>query len=204
MNRIATPVYMLIVASSACGSSGPTERSHNGPGLDAAVADAAPSGMADADDCAATACFVDPTYGDLGEVTGMAHDTFDSLAWFTQISDECGNPREVLLILSIHERGVFENGRATGTVILEGDETVADRCGACVQLIGKHGGDDAVCYFATGGTLVVDSIEGRLAGSLEDVTFGPVSCETKEPIDLECSSQVISVSFDEEIYFPDN
>lgn len=102
-------------------------------------------------------------------------------------------------ILFVAGRGAFQDGVQPGTIDLAGEELDWETCGACVRLF-ADGETDPKCYFATGGTLTVTSVEERLTGSLEDVSFQHVECENfSPPIDDGCGTSIERLWFDDEV-----
>ncbi len=96
------------------------------------------------------------------------------------------------------ERGVFSNGIVTGTYVLQGEELDIDTCATCVSLVVDTGAPPPDCYFATGGTLVLSSVQGRMIGHLDAASFVQVECSTwKSP--GSCTTSIEYLSFDEQI-----
>lgn len=144
--------------------------------------------------CEPSACQVAADYGELGAVSGTADAVADTLLWAGLVDDDCGARRVQMSIRLINERGVFAAGIAPGTYTIDAAELDAATCGACIRLEVS-----GMCYFASGGTLVLTSTEVDLVGHLEDASFRPVSCVTDEPITTDCASQIDSLSFSETI-----
>lgn len=144
--------------------------------------------------CQPGECQVAADYGELGDVGGTADAIADTLLFAGIVDDECGARRVDLSIKLINGRGVFAGGIAPGTYTIAGAEREASTCGACVRLEVS-----AMCYFASGGTLVLTSTEVDLAGQLTGASFRPISCVTDEPLTTDCASQIDSMSFSETI-----
>lgn len=54
--------------------------------------------------------------------------------------------------------GSFAGGSVhTGTFTISGDDTDPKKCGVCLRAVGHHGGADQMNYFASAGTVQVDS-----------------------------------------------
>jgi hypothetical protein len=192
----------LVCGSLACDG----RAAGSGQPADASVVDAG-SGNADADTstadggspaCTPTECRASSRYRDLGVVEGIALQECDVMPidWGTSIADECGEDL-VRLSVVVYERGIFKHGVEPGTYELSGDQLGRDSCAACVALVADAETDTPTCYFATGGTFAVESMnQDEFVGSLADVTFGPVSCDTFARLDTGCGSAVDAVSID--------
>lgn len=103
------------------------------------------------------------------------------------------------------EGTLFEGAVETGSYELTGEQTDYATCALCVLLYSDN--DDAndtggAIYMPTSGTLTLTSVEGRLTGSLTNVTL--VEVEIGEdfattPVAGGCSTLITSASFDTEI-----
>lgn len=105
--------------------------------------------------------------------------------------------------------GAFQGGFPTAatTIQIAGDEANYATCGACVRAftdIDPNSGESAepvgVSYFATGGTLQLDSItETSVAGTLSNIQFTHVTIDettfNSTPVGDGCSSTLTSLAF---------
>jgi hypothetical protein len=145
-------------------------------------------------------CNAFPSYPDLGFVEGGASEGEGPLGWSGPVPAPCDVEYVHVQVTLVNGQGVFSAGVETGTYPLQGNELAFDTCGACVGLWSRS--DTAAlaeCYFATGGTLVLSSVEGRLTGSLEDASFAQIDCSTQAATGT-CSSTLEGLAFDEPIF----
>ncbi len=160
----------------------------------------APDVFVEPDACITTAvCNPLPSYADLGFVDGGAGEGKGPLGWSGSVPSPCGVEFVGVYVTLVNGQGVFSGGVETGTFLLQGSELAFATCGACVSLWTRADMDALPeCYFATGGTLVLGSVEGRMTGSLEDVSFEQVDCSSQAPTGT-CASALEGLAFDEPI-----
>ncbi len=100
--------------------------------------------------------------------------------------------------------GSFEGGdAATGTYPIAGDDTAVVSCGICIYIYSNATLVDGMIvdseknYIATGGTLMVDSIETNFTGSASDLTFTEIDQSSPDgnPLEGGCETGVPSASF---------
>jgi hypothetical protein len=99
-------------------------------------------------------------------------------------------------------RGAFTDGSAApGTYPLGGEETSLNTCGICMRFCIIT--DQAeFTLVPTSGELVVDEVDGRMAGSATDMVVQELSLETGDLVDGGCTASAESVSFDAPIVPP--
>ncbi|MEW5849637.1 MAG: hypothetical protein AB2A00_12535 [Myxococcota bacterium] len=100
--------------------------------------------------------------------------------------------------------GAFAGGTVTtGTFELTGEDLNYATCGICVLLSTEYDADTGSFlddYFATGGSVTLNSVEGNLTGSLSNVTFQQVTIDPdtyeSSPHPSGCQSGITATSFD--------
>ena len=103
------------------------------------------------------------------------------------------------------EGSLFEGGLAEGTYEITGAEAQYQTCSICVFLIGdvdQQAQTSGGRYLATGGSITLTSVEGRLTGTLSNATFTQVDINDEfvsTPSDSGCTATLASTSFDAEI-----
>lgn len=151
---------------------------------------------------AQAACLVPPAYEELAPSDAFAWYYGGPPIYWLDLVDESN---DIFLALDLRSnRGSFSEEIATGTYAITGDDLDPDACGICLRMSVEqpmHPGypEPRQCYFATGGTLTLDSITDRFTGSMEQVTFRPIECQSHAPLALDCSSRVGILDFDGEI-----
>lgn len=110
---------------------------------------------------------------------------------YADLDTEPSNQLEVSLWTGY---GVFADAAiAPGTYTISGDETSYELCGACAAIWADY---DPVAdevrqeLMAQSGTIVIDSIEGTMAGSLVDVVFQEVDPDTGEVVPDGCTTTI--------------
>jgi hypothetical protein len=107
--------------------------------------------------------------------------------------------------------GVFTGAIEPGVYDLTGEEAQYATCGACVLIHADVTGlpsayNPTEYYMATGGTLVLDSVEGDLVGAVYDATFQRVTIDgttyQSTPTDPACTTALQNVEFDTAIQAP--
>ncbi|MGI5864106.1 MAG: DUF4215 domain-containing protein [Myxococcales bacterium] len=96
--------------------------------------------------------------------------------------------------------GSMTNGILPGTYTIEGDDLNYGTCGICVRLIGNLTATSADAeYYITGGTVVIDQVEGEFQATLTDATFVEVTIDggtyMSTPVPGGCTSAIDSVAF---------
>jgi hypothetical protein len=152
---------------------------------------------------------VEADYGDLGAAQGFA-DVFDysgegdSRIAIMPLNDD---PLSDFLQLELYAgAGAFSDGEVTtGTFQITGPELQYETCGVCVKIrvdtevVGGNLSYEQE-YLATGGTVTVSSINGRLTGSMSNITFERVQIEYPSghstPTPDGCESNLDGVTFD--------
>lgn len=108
--------------------------------------------------------------------------------------------RDVVYVQLKGGRGAFA-GRdpAPGTYPISGADAAYGTCGVCVTLIGDlvMGQGPTQFYVATGGTVTITSVAGRLTGSVAAVTLGELDLGTEQLVAGGCTSRVGGLTFDE-------
>lgn len=155
--------------------------------------------------CAARTCTAPKSYGSLATITGTAA-TDDvsvptSILFFSEINADA--LPDALSIQLMTGKGVFAGGLKTGTFQLTGGELNYETCAACVLLnsdIDYAVGKTTAIYMATGGTLTLAAVSGRLMGSLSNATFEHVTLDSNTfrttPVGDGCTTAITSVAFD--------
>jgi len=153
-------------------------------------------------DGSGASCRVAASLGVLGPVAGhISHyDPARSIGWDGALNQDA--QPDLLNLQLIAHYGVFTGGLAPGTYAIAGAELNYATCGLCVLILGDvalAGGTVSQYFFATGGTVTLTSIAGRLTGSLENVTFTNVTIDpaTNQSTPLgTCSVTLGGASFD--------
>jgi hypothetical protein len=143
-------------------------------------------------------CWVRVAYGNLGPLVGSATD-LGSIVWSADIPDMTAG-LDVAVNMTLNRRGAMASGINTGTYLIEDRELDPSRCAVCVQLASRQVGA-LRCFFQTGGVLTLTRGEddGYLTGSLDNMSFESVSCDTKDPLDDGCETSIAGLSFDDHI-----
>ena len=99
--------------------------------------------------------------------------------------------------------GAMTNGIVPGTYPIAGEDLNYGTCGLCVRLMGDI--DETTYsvsahYFITGGTLLIDQVEGALVATLTDATFVEVTMAgsptyESTPVPDGCTTEMESVDF---------
>jgi hypothetical protein len=161
--------------------------------------DAAPAPKPDAapnpntPDAAPAPCVV-PTegYGDLGAVTmeaGLEDGEIFGLATLTV------QPETNLMVLLRGGAGVFAGGSiTTGTFTLDDGGDDGETCGACAVVFGSLE-EEGDIWVASGGTIVLTSVEGQLTGSLQNVSFTHRDGDSGAVLNDGCTTSLVSATF---------
>jgi len=181
---------LTLLALTACGSD---PEGDDTPALDAATA------SPDAD---LSRCTVVPDLGDLGALAGTG--TASGAAGTRQVNvsvtvAQDTSTRDVVYVQLKGGRGTFAAGApAPGTYPITGVDAAYGTCGVCVTLIGDlvPGQGPTQFYFATGGTVTVSAVTGRLTGSVSGVTFGELDLTSEELVAGGCTSRLGGLAFD--------
>lgn len=146
--------------------------------------------------------------GDLGCATAAAYDSIPEpsasadtdedglyLELYSDIDDEPANELEISLWSGL---GAFATVPiAPGTYTIAGDETNYEDCGVCAVIRADYdpvSDESRQELVAQSGTVVIDSIEATMAGSLVDVVLQEVDPDTGEVVPGGCTT-TISASF---------
>ncbi|HCF58802.1 MAG TPA: hypothetical protein DFS52_12535 [Myxococcales bacterium] len=149
-------------------------------------------------------CKVDSDLGVLDSftLTGCYYGTDEGGDWI-QGNFAYNDDRDVIILELNEGRGAFPGKLATGTYTLTGADLNYETCGLCVLLVADYG-DQGPTYFATGGSVTLTSVEGRLTGTLEGITFDHVTIDetthVSTKVDDGCSSWLERMSFDDELF----
>jgi hypothetical protein len=215
---------MFLAAAGACATAG--DDTHEGIDGQGSSPDARPPiGGADApllpdarlmvdasggtpDAMVSAGCTTMATWGDQGPVDGNASESIDIISGDAYrklfVGAMEGVPGDHLVIDLWDGYGAFSGGFRTGTFTLAGAETSWEECGVCVRVEADYDGGLSFTdhYMATGGTVNLTSINGRITGSITNVTFrhivvnmGPP--ETSMPHADGCTSLISNGTFDE-------
>jgi hypothetical protein len=216
-------VSLLAVAAiviCACGSSSPRSGRDGGTGADAPqqAADAsqpASDGPPPADapptppgDGGAGPCLAAADYGAAGLVPGQAayNDAADPAGgehWYGPLNQDAKPDLATVELYS--GAGAFQTGLTTGTFQLTGDELNYATCSLCVLVwanVTTQGSQmqAAQQYLATGGSVTLTAVSGRITGTLSNVTFRHVTIDQQTwqstPAADGCQTQIGSLSFD--------
>ena len=195
--------------SGACGGQVTIDGMDAGPSDDGLAASLDGSQAMDASgrdrfvaDTTPAVCLASASYGNPGALSGgtevdlMA--TGAVVVWWGDLNQD---PDEIVIELYAGW-GVFTAGLRPGTFPLTGAELSYQTCGACVFVEADISAEGNVGqeYFATGGTLTLTSVSGRLTGSLSNVTFQHVLFDGKtgqmNPVGDGCQTSIGGLSFD--------
>jgi hypothetical protein len=112
---------------------------------------------------------------------------------------EAGTPFDELELQLWAGYGALENGFASGTYPITGDELRYSTCGVCVFLSTDRTDESTYVddYFATGGTVTLTSVDGVLTGSVSGLTFEHVTLDSgdTEPVGDGCDTAVGAATF---------
>jgi hypothetical protein len=102
--------------------------------------------------------------------------------------------------------GVFANGIAPGTYTIAGAELDLGTCGLCV-LIGTDAAADGTptdYYFATGGTVKIDTVTPALTGKLLNVTFTHIVFDSNGNMVIadDCTTMLTELDFNSTAEYP--
>ena len=194
---------LLLGGAVACGGNDDGDNGNNGR-IDAG---ANPDPDAEVNTCVD----LDPSYGDLGTITGTAflipQDEKDptGLKYVSASIDlNTTAPIDVLFIELWEDAAPYSPALATGTVTIEGMQAEIINCGACVFISPDHDDNsDIDFHMASSGTLNVDMIDptpttGRLMGTLSGANLREVSLAGDAQSDVPggCRTSVDAVAFD--------
>jgi hypothetical protein len=149
-------------------------------------------------------CKVDSDLGviDSFTLTGCYYGTDQGGDWI-QGNFAYNDDRDVVILELNEGRGAFSGRLAPGTYELAGADLNYETCGLCVLLVADYA-DQGPTYFATGGTVTLTSVEGRLAGTLEGITFDHVTIDERThvstKVDDGCRARLERMSFDDVLY----
>jgi hypothetical protein len=152
-----------------------------------------------------------PSYGDLMspsyQVAQAVGSEADAFAFAADM--DAAHPPDIVTMQFLRGRGAFASAIRPGSYPLAGDELNLETCGLCVIV---YGDCDRVTscpdvYLATGGTVTLTSVAGRLVGSAHDVTFEHVTDPwsppyVASPVGDGCQSSFSHMTFDTEIQPP--
>jgi hypothetical protein len=104
---------------------------------------------------------------------------------------------DVLQIELWDNYGAFAGGAVTpGTYTLAGAELTIESCGVCVSLFADIASETGRGYFATGGTVTIDSLSPNLKGSVANLTLVEWDVNTDAPVANGCSTAIPAATFD--------
>jgi hypothetical protein len=120
-------------------------------------------------------------FGDVGEITptlciqdpGDDPNTTDDDVIVMRAPLQGGSPYDELEIQLWVGYGALSGGLAAGTYNITGDELRYSTCGVCVFINTDRSDPETYVddYFATGGSITLDSVNGTLAGSVNGLSF---------------------------------
>jgi hypothetical protein len=181
-------ILSLSLLFPACSSSSNPEPS--APGVDAGAGVPTP----DAAVVEPAKCSPNTSFGDLGMVGMGAFNAMDGMdAYIYLVHADIKGTDDLLVELWAEAGSVFAAGIKTGTFPLTGNEATYDTCGACVMIESAE-----LDYIATGGTLKLTSIAGKLTGSLENVTLEGFEYDNADNLVArpDCMATIARATFD--------
>ena len=149
-------------------------------------------------------CLVPANYGTVGRATTPAA-RMPSMDIKWRLPLEAGTPADQLHLDLFYNYGVFKPGVVkTGTYTLAGDELSNRWCGLCVLIDeGASGSTVRGSYMATGGSVTLTSVAGKLTGQLTNVTFQHVNIDPDTLVNTPhpdgCTSAIGTLIFDVDI-----
>lgn len=150
----------------------------------------------------APACTVPSTFGAKGLVPGIAAEFGEEssgAAWEGELPGPVAFTTELRVEL-YDGYAPFDPVRTTLTNhVLAGPDLNYATCGLCLRVVQTQGANAKV-YFATGGTVTLTNVVGRVKGSASNLTFEEVTIEddyTSTPVPGGCKTAITSISFDE-------
>jgi hypothetical protein len=156
------------------------------------------------DGMVSTSCTTMSSWGDQGPVDGDAFEEEDALGVYRKIF---AGPMETTpvgdhFVVDLWEGyGVFASGYRTGTFTLGGADAVWESCGLCIRIEADYDGGPTFNdhYMGQTGSVTLTSVNGRLTGSITNVTFRhiTVSGETSSNHPDGCTTTITSATFDE-------
>lgn len=156
--------------------------------------DSGMAGMVDAAPIEPAKCSPNTSFGALGMVGQKAFNAMDGTEAYIYLEHaDIKGTDDLLIELWADEESVFAAGIKTGTFQLTGAEANYDTCGACVLIE-----SDELDYIATGGTLTLTSIAGKLTGKIENVTLQGYEYDKNDNVvpRPDCTSSITSATFD--------
>ena len=195
MKRLAVLASPLLFAA-ACtvGATGP------GPGDDDPGGDDDPAGAPDAGEDPAATCAVEAQLaGPMLAVTAERRNQQGSQGarqYYRLLADFNGDAQPDKLQLDLwDERGAFVGDVVPGTYSLAGAEVSVETCGVCAFVLGDFAPPAEQFFFATGGTITIDTVEPTLAGSLANVTLAQIDGATGAPVTDGCATTITAAEF---------
>ena len=172
------PILGLLLA--ACGSSNPDPViTHD-------------SAMADADTSAT--CLIQGSYGALGAVTGTAGSA-QGATTITVVLDPGPPGKDDFFVRLVPGKGAFAAGLAAGTYPLSGADANFTTCGLCTNIVADiTSTGPAKFYFASSGTITLDSVTAPITGSVQDLHFTEIDIGTGAT-NGPCTADITSASF---------
>jgi len=151
-------------------------------------------------------CTANTTYCEVGMLSGQGwydNSAMPYRAYLATISPG-GAPDDVAIEL-YSGYGVFAGGLGTGTFTITGEELNYATCGVCVRVLTDtnaltySSGTYVDDYLATSGSVTLTSVNGTIAGSLNNVTLTHVNIDgttfNSTPAGDGCNSTIVSGSF---------
>ncbi len=158
-----------------------------------------------------SSCEVPRMFGALGDVDGTAEASVPAAGQPADVIVfngrlDMGPTGDVLSLQLYRGFGVFSGGITTGTFAIAGQELDYATCGLCVLVYSDvvlPSGMPGQVYLATGGEVILTSVEGRLTATLsgirlEHVTIDATTFEST-PVGDGCETSIDSASIDEPI-----
>ncbi len=109
-------------------------------------------------------CILPMSEADGGSVTALAAErcnvpgSMGAMHWYRELATMPSGPMDIVQLELWPNLGGFTGGTVkTGTFTITGDDADPTKCGICLRAVGHHGGTDQMVFFATGGTVELDS-----------------------------------------------
>jgi hypothetical protein len=147
-------------------------------------------------------CYVEESYGDLGNPNGtaVAFKTNGGGILYT-LTLEVGPPPDEFRLELYKGLGVFKDGLTTGVFPIVGDELNYGTCGVCPIIYENKDISKLFrgAYIATSGTVTLTSVDGKLIGDMKDVTMEHVTIDNGDfhsvPATDHCVTKIDSLNF---------
>ena len=148
-------------------------------------------------------CILPMSEADGGSVTALAAErcnvpgSMGAMHWYRELATMPSGPMDIVQLELWPNLGGFTGGMVhTGTFTIMGDDADPTKCGICVRAVGHHGGTDQEDFFATAGTVELDSFGDAptaMTATITNAVFEQVDA-TKAPVAGGCSTMVPHVA----------